>query len=241
MSNELALCGVRVRIDDEGLYCLNDLHRAAMGMGLASPTTKTPYEFQRLPTMVDFVEETYNQGFSRIITKRGKGGGTYASEIVTLRYAAYLSAAFEREVYETFQKVVRADVDLTLALVDRQTDTEAARKIAARAQGKVARLAFTDTLKEHGVTGSGFAQCTNAIYQPLLGGTKSEVAANRGLPLKANLREHMSGLELAAVMFSEELATHNIKTTNANGNRECARHSAFAASSVTKVLNEAKA
>jgi len=42
-----------------------------------------------------------------------------------------------------------------------------------RQVGKEIRADFTDTLKDHGVKGFGFTQCTKGIYKPLFGNTAS--------------------------------------------------------------------
>jgi|GEM_PF-3239218 len=52
-----------------------------------------------------------------------------------------------------------------------------------------AKAHLTSTLAAHGVVGRGYADCTNEIYKPILGGKKSEVCAAKGLKKSTNLRE----------------------------------------------------
>lgn len=112
--------------------------------------------------------------------------------------------------------------------------------IETRTQSVVRRHLFTDTLKAHGVEGKGYGQCTNAIYKPLLGGSKSEVVEKRKLPQGANLRDTLSGVELASVMLSEALAAERIETHHARGNSQCAEHSSIAATNVSRAVSESR-
>lgn len=230
-----------IRIDAEGRFCLNDIHKAAMANGKATESQK-PSEFLRHDKVKDFISEVDLEAGNRasIKTVKGRGiTGTYATELVALRYAGWISAKVEVEVYRTFQKVAHADEALTHDLIERQQDPEAAKRLAARAQSKVARNAFTDGLKRHGVTGKGYALCTNAIYEPLFGTNAKGLLALKNMPVTANAREVMDRRELVAVMFAEELALARIERDNAQGNPECVQHSRKAATETKRVIEKA--
>jgi prophage antirepressor-like protein len=94
--------------------------------------------------------------------------------------------------------------------------------IETREEGIEARKGFTDTLKDHGVKGPGYPECTNAIYKPVLGGSAALVKINRGLKPKANLRDALSTLELTKVKFAELLAVVKIEGEQLQGNERCA-------------------
>lgn len=247
--NEITVFGTNIRKDTNGRFSLNDLHKAATVKGYATES-HAPSKFMRNDGVRAFVAELESKnndldshGQKRPLVESIKGGknkGTYACELVALRYAGWISSSVEVEVYQTFQKVIRADEDLTADMIDRQSDPEAMKRLAARAQGKATRLHFTDVLKDHGVTGAGYALCTDAIYKPLLGGTAKQIKTERGLPEKANLRESMSRLELVASMFAEEVAINRIEITEAQGNRECQRHSKEAGEETKAVINRVK-
>lgn len=235
---EITVFGTNIRKDAEGRFSLNDLHKAAMTKGHATESQRPGNFIKSSKDFLDVVND--NATVVAIKKQAGKGGGTYATELVALRYAGWISSSVEVEVYQTFQKVIHADEDLTADMIDRQTDPEAMKRLAARAQGKATRLHFTDVLKDHGVTGTGYALCTDAIYKPLLGGTAKQIKNERGLPEKANLRESMSRLELVASMFAEEVAINRIEITEAQGNRECQRHSKEAGEETKAVINRVK-
>jgi len=74
-----------------------------------------------------------------------------------------------------------------------------------------------------------------------MGGTAKQIKSARGLPEATNLRERMSRLELVASMFAEEVAIERINVTQANGNKECERHSKEASEETMAVINKAVA
>ena len=69
-------------------------------------------------------------------------------------------------------------------LADKLTEDEKLR-LEARLKGIRTRRQFTDVLKEFGVLGLGYAYCTNAIYESVLGasarGLKGRIAERKGL------------------------------------------------------------
>jgi hypothetical protein len=236
-STALTVFDTNVHLDQDGRFSLNDIHKAAMAKGYATPS-QIPSAFLSSDKVKDFIRVLeLETGKPVIKTRKGRGiTGTYAVRLIALRYAGWLRAEVEIEVYDTFDQVKRADEGLTANLIDRQRDPEASKRLAIRAQGKATRNALTSTLASHGVTGRGYADCTNAIYTPILGGPASEIRESRQLKPAANLREHMSGKELAAVMLSEEIARERIDQTNARGNEPCSIECNSAARRVRSIL-----
>jgi len=53
---------------------------------------------------IEALQRTIIPGKSGIITKRGKGGGTYAHRLVAMRFAAWLSKEFELMVYLSYDQ-----------------------------------------------------------------------------------------------------------------------------------------
>ena len=220
-----------IRQDENGRFCLNDLHKAAMANGFAT-VSQRPGTFLKSDPVKEFVALIDCDAPTSASVKKIKGGssqGTYATELVALRYAGWISAKVEVEVYKTFQKVINVDEGLTHDLLEQQRDPEAQKRLAARAQSKVIRQTFTDGLQNHGVTGAGYAMCTNAIYEPLFGTDAKGLRELKKLPQKANVRESMDRRELVAAMFAEEVALMRIERENAQGNHRCAEESRKAA------------
>lgn len=101
--------------------------------------------------------------------------------------------------------------------------------LEARLTGKRTRGQFTDTLKHHGVEGAGYAVCTNAVYEPLLGGTaaqlKADIAERTGLPIKAvKPRDHFDVHQLSDLRVTEQVIAGQMGLADVRGNREAERY-----------------
>ena len=108
-------------------------------------------------------------------------------------------------------------------------------------QCRAKRNEFTETLKDHGVVGYGYAQCTDAAYRQILGGTTKTLKQARQLPANANLRDHMPTDELVYVMAAETLAAGRIKDERSHGNRECTAATSRSASFIKQAIEADRA
>lgn len=243
MKSNIQVAGIDIKKNDDGLVSLTDLYATAQAQGMADGK-QSPYEWSRRDgaQFIEFLAENLNTAKRRIYqAERGKGGGTFAHWQIALAYAKYLSPALHMQVNEVYVRFQTADPALAESIIDRTTNPADAKRLAARANGKVARLVFTSTLSDHGVEGKGFKDCTNAVYLPLFNGTAKEIREARGLPGKANARDHMETHELIAVSFAELLATKQIKTKSAFGNQQCAQECNRAAHNVAELIRAAGA
>ena len=117
----LVIDGVMIRRDSAGRYSLNDLHKAAMACGKATEG-HAPGQFLRNDGAQRFIaafdaRRTDVQNSTSVDAKKiasvhsvkgGKNQGTYAAELVAIRYAAWIDADFEVGVYLTFQAATRS-------------------------------------------------------------------------------------------------------------------------------------
>lgn len=94
----LTLGTVAVRQHD-GLFSLNDLHRASGG-----ELRHRPVEFMRLDLAQGLLCELQKGGDSHLFLKtvKGRNGGTYACRELVIAYAAWISAAFHLRVIRVF-------------------------------------------------------------------------------------------------------------------------------------------
>lgn len=105
-----------VRTDAQGRYCLNDLHKAAIANGKATEN-HAPAQFLRNDGVQAFIcaldaeMGDVQKSTSVHSVKGGKSQGTYAVELVAIRYAAWINPAFEVRVYRTFQKATKGETD----------------------------------------------------------------------------------------------------------------------------------
>lgn len=82
-----------------GLFCLNDLHRAA-----GSEKRHQPSDFIRIDQTQALIEELKAENLPTVETVIGKGKaqGTYACRELVIAYAAWISAAFHLKVIRVF-------------------------------------------------------------------------------------------------------------------------------------------
>lgn len=80
------------------------------------------------------------------------------------------------------------------------------------------RHKFTDTLKEHGITkGYEYAVLTNELYSSSFGFSSTDYKKHKGIEDSDSLRDHMTPLELASVIFSEATSTEMIEQIGSDG------------------------
>ncbi|MGO4416819.1 KilA-N domain-containing protein [Cupriavidus sp. KB_39] len=245
-----------VRQNTDGLVSLTDLFQAAVAQDLTSSKADAR-EWSRPPRekasgttgrvtisggpgwdFIQAVAGALNVDASHIIkAARGKGGGTYAHWQIALAYAKYLSPQLHMQVNEVYARAKVGDVTLADEIADRATPQQQ-EWLAKRVQGKVARSKLTSTLNEHGVTGRGYGDCTNAIYKGLLGGTKKDVCVANGVPYKKNqsLRDLMTVEQLTATAMTELVASKQINKFNLRGNVACTAECARSANKVAALL-----
>ena len=235
-NNALIVVGdIPLRQNDDGLVSLTDIFKASGKFD----ANKEPAQWARYSgsQFIEFVAENLNMGKSHIYkTTRGKGGGTYAHWQIALAYAKYLSHDLHMQVNEVYRRFKMNDISMADEIANKTTP-EQQLWLEKRLQGKAARRQFTDTLKDHGVTGMGYGRCTHAIQKPIMGGSKAQICETRGLSKKANLRDLMSVEELIATSMAELVASKTITQSGVRGNNSCARKCRFAAEKVVSLLN----
>lgn len=226
-SNPLVVRGRKVRFDENGLACLNDIHRAA---GFSknqrpsdwSPLPGTRKKMERVLELITGKSGNYTAEDMRLVfrTYRGANGGTYADVRLALDYAEYLNPALAIEVKEVFLRYKAADPTLADDIMQR-SDAESNEWIAKRSIARAARLGYTATLKEHGVQERGhYAACTNATYQGVFGKNAAQLRKAKG-GKKGPLRDQFDLKELATVTFAEVMSTDRIEDEDCQGFVEC--------------------
>lgn len=131
---------------------------------------------------------------------------------------------YRKEAAELFVKFLEDPKGLAADIADNLSQ-EDQNWLEARLTVKRTRLQTTDCWKAHGVEGIGYAQCTNAIYRPLLGKTakemKEDIAKTKNLPIKSiKPRDHMTLNELAELNSTEQVAIKQVEIRNLHGNKD---------------------
>jgi len=235
--------GISVAFQGKEMINLNDLWRAA-----GSPQNQDPRQWIRSAQASRLIE-ALNVGNSHVIkTTRGKSGGTWGCYDLALTYASYLSPKLQiwinRVVKERFEEERNPELGLSRsrerAIASWKRQGKSDEWIASRLKGMDTRSYLTGALKEHGVSGIGYASCTNSIYQPILGGTAKEIREQKGLPVKANIRDHVGNVENIGIMLAEALAKEKIEGKSYIGNDQCSSACFVASSTVSKAIKEAR-
>lgn len=111
-STALTIAGTSVR-QVNGLYSLNDLHKAA-----GKEEKNKPSGWMRNQQTQDLVAEISKAGIPAFETKRGNGAGIYACKELVIAYAAWISAAFHLKVIRVFLSVAEPRSEPVQASLD---------------------------------------------------------------------------------------------------------------------------
>jgi hypothetical protein len=238
----IVIRGSRIFEDAHGRICLDDLWRAAKAKESRSPakwriTRMAQALIIELEKKIRISSLKEDKPFvPSIYAYRGRGStGTFAHPILAAAYASYLSPKLELEVREIWLRYRAGDATLADEILQRAS-AEENRWAGARAISRSQRVAYTDTLKAHYVTGRGYMDCTEAVYLKLLGGKSFQLRAARGLAPKENVRNNLSIAELSFVMAAEALAAERIEEELRLGNDECVEASSRSASAIREAI-----
>lgn len=179
--------------------------------------------------------ETHPEVVGKCDNLKFSGRGQRETPVARTKEDAYyilglLPGAVGRKYRDQAAKLFVAYLEDPAGLADQLTDRlsqEQRNWLEARLAGKRrGRYPLTQTLKEVGVTGIGYALCTNAVYEPVLGANaktlKQQLAAEHSLPLTKvkNPRDHMNIKQLGDLEVAERIAAGQVKRSGARGNKE---------------------
>lgn len=244
---EIVFRGRTIRVDDNGLVCISDIWSAA-----GFSVNQKPSQWRRLPQVGQLLTALVERMMGKshhsekikvgdlFYSEIGKKGGTFAHPIMALAYSEYLSPALAVEVREVFLRFKAADPVLADEILARATP-EANEWAGTRAIGRSKRREYTDTLKNHGVTGAGYGQCTNAVYQALFDKAANDLRRDMGIKKSVALRDAMSTDELVYIMASEQLASERIKDEVCHGDSECSEASCRSAGFIRTAIEADRA
>lgn len=134
MSKQLTVCGVAIKQDAEGRYCLNDLHKAAGG----EPKHK-PAEWLRYSTAKDLIDELKvgNPTLCPLATAMGRFGGTFVVKELVYAYAMWISPKFHLEVIRSYDRLATEGVAVHASAAEAVLDDPLTYMEKVIAQAKV--------------------------------------------------------------------------------------------------------
>lgn len=103
MSN-IIIANQVIRQDENGLYCLNDLHRASGGIAKHKPSNWS--RLAETVELIDEVKQVSDLSLAISVEHGGIGRGTYVCKELVYAYAMWISPKFHLHVIRTFDAVV---------------------------------------------------------------------------------------------------------------------------------------
>lgn len=213
MSSKLIIAEQEITINKGGLYCLNDLHKAAMAEGRATESHR-PSEFLRNDSAAAFIKAAeLETGFPASKTVKGRGiTGTWAVELVAMKYAGWIDPAYEVQVYQAVQALKRGDIDQAVAL--------SGSKAAANALVELRRTrAIELQVKNVKAVLEMFPQLGETSRQAIAAKMMNQVAGEELIPLPKVEGKFYSATELAeefdstSAMIGRLATKHNLKVS----------------------------
>jgi len=181
------------------------------------------------------IVETHSEVVPKCENFRFPGRGQRETPVAKTKEDAYhilgllpgaAGAEYRKQAAELFVAYLEDPAGLADQLAGRLSQ-EQRDWLEARLAGKRrGRYPLTETLKDAGVTGFGYALCTNAVYEPILGADaktlKVQIANEKNVPVSQikNPRDHMTIKQLGDLEVTERVAAGQVKLSGARGNKE---------------------
>ena len=97
MNKDISIYKLEVKVNEDGMYCLNDLHKASGG-----EKKNQPSNWLAMNQTTDLISEILITGNQGIKKTAGRYGGTYVCKELVYSYAMWISAKFNLEVIRVF-------------------------------------------------------------------------------------------------------------------------------------------
>lgn len=197
MPTQVQICNTGVRLDAEGRYSLNDLHRSAIANGKATESQK-PSEFLRAESVKAFIAvlDAKAEIPALVVKKGGNAPGVYAAELVAIRYAAWIDPSFEVQVYQSFQESRHRQMEAA-----REEMVRAASRQQARLEAPFMTAALRDARAEQGKATAShhYRNEMDMLNRIVLGLPAKEYRQAYDVADDHPIREALSAAEIAAI------------------------------------------
>lgn len=199
----------------DGLYCLNDLHKASGGEKKNGPSY-----FISLDSTANLTHEIMESDteitVSEIVTiiKGGKGQGTYVRKELVYAYAMWISSAFHLSVIRAYDALVTGQLEES-----KRENTRATAKLEAPFMTKAVK--FTRDAAGKKSQHFHFSNEFNLINQVALGMTAKKYRELHGLEPSTHLRDTLTTLEIACIEHLQRANTTMIEIGMDYQKRKC--------------------
>lgn len=223
----------KIRIDENGMYCLNDLHKAAMAMGKATEH-QSPAKFLRNAEVMAFVAAVELESQicpTKTVKGRGKTG-TWAIELVAMKYAGWLEAGYEVQVYAATQSLRHGDIEKAVELSGSKAAKSALDDMRSTKADNMRAKTIELQLKNAQAVCSMFPNLSDISKQSIAASLVNPVAGFEIIPLPVLTERYYSASEVGEMLgisankVGRIANEHNLKTEQ-NGKTflDQARHS----------------
>ena len=114
MSNAISIKSIEVKMNDDGMFCLNDLHKASGGESRHEPSNWT-----RTDQFSELADEIFNSAKVQSWKKSaGRYGGTFVCKELVYAYAMWISPKFHIDVIRVFDGQAKAKTELDCLVGD---------------------------------------------------------------------------------------------------------------------------
>ncbi len=246
-NSELIFRNNRIRQDEYGNICLNDLWELT-----GKPKNNRPrdwYPSKRAKALDKALNKRIaeNSRNSRekpekstyYVQGKGRASITFAHAVLALDYADYLDASLAVEIREVFLRYRSNDLTLAIEIIENLSDQVEydEKRIDLRNLVRQHNKESAGTAKHAGVT--DFPGYNGAGVSGLYGGmTAGDVLAHKGLPQDANRLDHAGHEELAANYFKATQAVAKLRREKIKGQDAANRAHEEVGKAVRKTIKE---
>lgn len=103
----LIVCNVAVSMNKDGMYSLNDFHKAAGGEEKDKPSLWIRGD--KVKELIAEYSQSTDSSLAISVVKGGKNPGIYACEDLVYVYAAWISVKFQKLVFDTFKAAIHEE------------------------------------------------------------------------------------------------------------------------------------
>lgn len=185
---QLLIAGSKVKTDAEGMFSLNDLHKAAGGEDRHRPSRWTDSQQAK-----ELAEEIGKAGKGALVSRQGgKAPGTYVCRELVYAYAMWLSPAFHLHVIRAFDDLANGRI----ADAERQ---------AARNTARLEAPYLTDAIKHRrevqgkDVAHYHFSNEFDLINRVALGQSAKQYRESHGMGKDEPIRDHLTPMEIRCI------------------------------------------
>lgn len=223
----IIIVDAKIRMDSNGRYSLNDLHKASGGERRHEPSFFLAN--QQTQELIALLKTTGNP----VVKKEGRGGGTFVPKQVVYSYAMWISPEFNKRVLDAYDALVEGRI-------------EDAKRLADRQQARLEAPDLTDAVKHRrevqgkAVAHYHFSNEFDLVNRVALGKSAKEFRLAHGIGPDAPIRDHLSALEIRCVQSLQRANTTMIDMGMDFEQRKIAMHKIYVTRHAAGLLAEVK-